>query len=112
LEKKYKEEFTIFTSGEGYGSLTGNTFKVVAAPTKNKSLKFEATVKNKGAWMMDQYNQALLEKEIRKVLSDNVSEISNQFLVNVHVPRKEGDVYENHKTFSTYHFSNGYYIGD
>jgi hypothetical protein len=85
LEKKYKEEFTIFTSGEGYGSLTGNTFKVVAAPTKNKSLKFEATVGNKGSWMVDQYNQALLEKEIRKVVSDNVSEISNQSLVNVHV---------------------------
>jgi ABC-type glycerol-3-phosphate transport system substrate-binding protein len=89
LEKKYKVEFTIFTSGEGYGSLTGNAYKVVAALTKDKSLKFEATAENKGAWMVHQYNQALLEKEIKNVVGDKLSGINNQFLVNVHVPRKE-----------------------
>jgi hypothetical protein len=85
LEKKYKEDFTIFTSGEGYGSLTGNTFKVVAASTKDKSLKFEATVENEGAYIIDEYVQALLEAKIKNIVSKSMGALKEDFAVTAYV---------------------------
>jgi hypothetical protein len=85
LKKKYKEDFTIFTSGEGYGSLTGNTFKVVAAPTRDKSLKFEATVHNEGAYIIDEYVQALMEKQMDQLVSDKAKDLAGHFFVKTYI---------------------------
>jgi hypothetical protein len=85
LKEKYHEDFSIYTSGEGYGTLTGNTFKVVASPEGNKDLMFEAKVQKEGKWMIDQYIEALLEDEIKQTASDKIRELTDNFFMKVYV---------------------------
>jgi hypothetical protein len=85
LKEKYNEDFSIFASGEGFGTLTGNTFKVVAAPVGNEDLMFEAKVQKEGKWMIDEYAEALLEDEIKQITSDKVRELTDDFFLKVYV---------------------------
>jgi hypothetical protein len=84
LKEKYNEEFDIFASGEGYGTLTNNTFKVIAAPEGDKSLLFEAKVEKEGAWMTDQYVEALVEGEVKQITSSKISELTDEFFIKVY----------------------------
>jgi hypothetical protein len=85
LKEKYHEDFSIYGSGEGYGTLTGNTFKVTASPEGNKDLLFEAKVQKEGNWMIDQYVEALLEDEIKQTASDKIRELTDNFFMKVYV---------------------------
>jgi hypothetical protein len=85
LKEKYHEDFSIYGSGEGYGTLTGNTFKVTASPEGNKDLMFEAKVEKEGKWMIDEYVEALLEDEIKQTASDKIRELSDDFFLKVYV---------------------------
>jgi hypothetical protein len=85
LKEKYNEDFSIYTSGEGYGTLTGNTFKVVASPEGNKDLLFEAKVQKEGKWMIDEYVEAVLEDEIKQTASDKIRELTDNFFMKVYV---------------------------
>ncbi|MCM3694304.1 hypothetical protein [Neobacillus niacini] len=85
LKEKYNEDFSIYGSGEGYGTLTGDTFKVVASPEGNKDLLFEAKVQKEGKWMIDEYVEALLEDEIKQTASDKIRELTDNFFMKVYV---------------------------
>lgn len=86
LKEKYNEDFTVFTSGKGYGTLTNNTFTVVAAPKDNEDLKFEAEIEKEGDWMIDEYVQALLEDEIKKIVSNKIkNELTDDFFIKVYI---------------------------
>ncbi|SDM84981.1 hypothetical protein [Bacillus sp. OK048] len=85
LKEKYNEDFSIFTSGEGYGTLTNNTFKVVAAPEGKEELKFEAKIQKEGNWIIDEYVEALLEDEIKQTASDKIRELTDKFFIKVYV---------------------------
>lgn len=85
LKEKYNEDFEIFASGEGYGTLTNKTFKVIAAPEGNKGLLFEAKVEKEGAYMIDEYVEVLVEDEIRQITSSKISELTDEFFIKVYV---------------------------
>jgi hypothetical protein len=85
LKEKYNEEFDIFSSGEGYGILPYDTFKVVAAPKGNKDLLFEAKIEKEGAWMIDEYVEVLVEDEIKQIASGKISELKDDFFIKVYI---------------------------
>ncbi|MEH7491352.1 DUF5037 domain-containing protein [Neobacillus niacini] len=85
LKEKYNEDFSIYGSGEGFGTLTGNTFKVVASPEGNKDLMFEAKIQKEGKWMIDEYVEALLEDEIKQTASEKIRELTDDFFLKVYV---------------------------
>lgn len=85
LKEKYNEDFDIFSSGEGYGTLTNDTFKVVAAPKGNHKLLFEAEVEKEGDYMIDEYVEALVEDEIKQIASSKISELTDEFFMKVYV---------------------------
>lgn len=84
LKEKYNEEFDIFASGEGYGILPYETFKVVAAPKSNHDLLFEAEVEQEGAYMIDEYVEALVEDEVKQITSSKISELTDEFFIKVY----------------------------
>lgn len=92
LKEKYHEDFKVYGSGGGFGSLTGNTFMVVAAPVKNQDLKFEATVEKDGAYIIDEYIQALLEEEIKSIMSNEMNALSDDYLIKAYVAYAETSV--------------------
>jgi hypothetical protein len=107
LKEKYNEDFSIYTSGEGYGTLTGNTFKVVASPEGNKDLIFEAKIQKEGKWMIDEYVEALLEDEIKQTASDKIRELTDDFFLKVYVDFADTD-YADKSKVSLVDFSKRY----
>lgn len=85
LKEKYNEDFDILSSGEGHGILPYDTFKVVAAPKSNHNLLFEAKVEQEGAYMIDEYVEALVEDEIKQIVSGKISELTDGFFMKVYV---------------------------
>lgn len=85
LKEKYNEDFDIFSSGEGYGILPYETFKVVAAPKSDPNLLFEAKIEQESAWMIDEYVEALVEDEVKQIASDKISELTDEFFMKVYV---------------------------
>ena len=75
LQKKYNEEFVIYSMGKRYGTLTGNTFTVMCSPKDNPNLKFNAEIDKDGSFMQDEYVSRkvsdLIEKDLTKTFSKN-----------------------------------------
>lgn len=84
LKEKYNKDFEILSSGEGYGILPYDTFKVVAAPKSNHDLLFEAEVEQEGAYMIDEYVEALVEDEVKQITSSKISELTDEFFIKVY----------------------------
>ncbi len=102
LKEKYKEDFKVYGSGQGFGSLTGNTFMVVAAPVSNENLKFEATVEKDGAYIIDEYIQALLEDQIKTIMSEEMGALADDYYLKVYVAYADSTVNKNSISIEQY----------
>ena len=106
LKEKYKEDFKVYGSGGGFGSLTGNTFMVVASPATNENLKFEATVEKDGAYIIDEYIQALLEDQIKTIMNEEMGALAGDYLIKAYVAYGESTVNKDSISIEQYNKEN------